>query len=51
MIVTKQLILKEIGHRKRARMRQARQKQLNLEPEWLPFEHAKELQAIAGLLG
>jgi len=31
-------------------MRQARQKQLNLEPDWLPFEHAKELQAIAGLL-
>ena len=31
-------------------MRQARQKQLNLEPDWLAFDHAKELQAIAGLL-
>lgn len=31
-------------------MRQARQKQLNLEADWLGFEHAKELQAIAGLL-
>jgi len=31
-------------------MRQARQKQLNLEADWLAFEHAKELQAIAGLL-
>jgi IS5 family transposase len=31
-------------------MRQARQKQHNLEPDWLAFDHAKELQAIAGLL-
>ena len=31
-------------------MRQARQKQLNLDSNWLAFEHAKELQAIAGLL-
>jgi transposase, IS5 family len=31
-------------------MRQARQKQLNLESNWLAFEPAKELQAIAGLL-
>lgn len=31
-------------------MRQARQKQLNLEQDWLAFDHAKELQAIAGLL-
>jgi transposase, IS5 family len=31
-------------------MRQARQEQLNLEADWLAFEHAKELQAIAGLL-
>ena len=31
-------------------MRQARQKQLNLESDWLAFDHAKELQAIAGLL-
>src|SRR5436190_24147709 len=31
-------------------MRQARQKQLNLSADWLAFEHAKELQAIAGLL-
>lgn len=31
-------------------MRQARQKQLNLDSNWLAFDHAKELQAIAGLL-
>ena len=31
-------------------MRQARQKQLNLVTDWLAFDHAKELQAIAGLL-
>lgn len=31
-------------------MRQARQKQLNLDSAWLAFDHAKELQAIAGLL-
>ena len=31
-------------------MRQARQKQLNLNANWLAFEPAKELQAIAGLL-
>src|SRR5215210_154635 len=31
-------------------MRQARQKQLNLASNWLAFEPAKELQAIAGLL-
>jgi IS5 family transposase len=31
-------------------MRQARQKQLNLTPEWLPLEHARELQAIDGIL-
>lgn len=31
-------------------MRQARQKQLNLSSDWLAFDHAKELQAIAGLL-
>ncbi len=31
-------------------MRQARQKQLNLDSEWLPFDHAEELRAIAGLL-
>src|SRR5260370_6829257 len=31
-------------------MRQARQKQLNLDANWLAFEPAKELQAIAGLL-
>lgn len=31
-------------------MRQARQKQLNLVSDWLAFDHAKELQAIAGLL-
>ena len=31
-------------------MRQARQKQLNLNADWLAFDHAKELQAIAGLL-
>ncbi len=31
-------------------MRQARQKQLNLDSNWLAFEPAKELQAIAGLL-
>lgn len=50
MIVSKQLILKEIGLRKGAQMRRARQKQLNLETNWLAFDHAKELQAIAGLL-
>src|SRR5687767_5621467 len=31
-------------------MRQARQKQLNLTPEWLPLEHARELQAIDRIL-
>jgi IS5 family transposase len=31
-------------------MRQARQKQLNLDSNWLAFEPAKELRAIAGLL-
>ena len=31
-------------------MRQACKKQLNLGGDWLAFEHAKELQAIAGLL-
>lgn len=31
-------------------MRQARQKQLNLDSDWLAFDHAKELQAMAGLL-
>lgn len=31
-------------------MRQARQKQLNLTPEWLPLEHARELQAIDRVL-
>lgn len=31
-------------------MRQARSKQLNLSADWLAFDHAKELQAIAGLL-
>jgi len=31
-------------------MRQARQKQLSLTADWLPLDHAKELQAIAGLL-
>ena len=31
-------------------MRQAREKQLSLSADWLPFDHAKELQAIAGLL-
>lgn len=31
-------------------MRQARQKQLNLTPEWLPLEHAGELQAIHRVL-
>jgi IS5 family transposase len=31
-------------------MRQARQKQLNLVSDWLAFDHAKELQAIGGLL-
>jgi IS5 family transposase len=51
MIVTKQLILKEIRLRERSRMRQAHQKQLNLVADWLAFDHAKELQAIAGLLG
>src|SRR6266511_4136861 len=50
MVVAKQLILNEIDLRKRARMRQARQKQLSLSADWLVFEHAKELQAIAGLL-
>lgn len=31
-------------------MRQARQEQLNLTSNWLAFDHAKELQAIAGVL-
>jgi len=31
-------------------MRQARQKQLNLTPEWLPMEHARELQAMGQVL-
>src|SRR5258708_19145727 len=31
-------------------MRQARKKQLNLDSNWLAFEPAKDLQAIAGLL-
>jgi len=31
-------------------MRQARQKQLSLSVGWIEFDHAKELQAIAGLL-
>ena len=31
-------------------MREQRQKQMNLAPEWLAFDHARELQAIAGLL-
>src|SRR5258708_11705440 len=31
-------------------MREQRQKQMNLAPEWLAFDHAQELQAIAGLL-
>jgi IS5 family transposase len=31
-------------------MRQICKKQLNLGGDWLPFEYAKELQAIAGLL-
>jgi transposase, IS5 family len=31
-------------------MRQARQNQLNLDSDWLAFDHAKELRAIAGLL-
>ena len=31
-------------------MRQARQKQRTLEPDWFALDHAKELQAIAGLL-
>jgi hypothetical protein len=50
MVVAKQLILNEIALRKRARMRQARQKQLSLTADWLVLGHAKELQAIAGLL-
>ncbi|HUP61922.1 MAG TPA: hypothetical protein VNA69_16060, partial [Thermoanaerobaculia bacterium] len=48
--MAKQLILNEIDLRKRLRMRQARQKQLSLTADWLPLDHAKELQAIAGLL-
>jgi IS5 family transposase len=31
-------------------MRKQRQKQMNLAPEWLAFDHSRELQAIAGLL-
>jgi IS5 family transposase len=31
-------------------MREQRQKQMNLAPEWLAFDHSQELQAIAGLL-
>jgi hypothetical protein len=31
-------------------MREQRQKQMNLAPEWLAFDHARELQAISGLL-
>jgi IS5 family transposase len=31
-------------------MREQRQKQMNLTPEWLAFDHSQELQAIAGLL-
>ncbi len=31
-------------------MRRARQKQLSLTADWLTFDQAKELQAIAGLL-
>lgn len=31
-------------------MRQARQKQRTLEPDWFALDHAKELQAISGLL-
>jgi len=31
-------------------MRQARQKQLNLTPEWLPLEHARELAAMDQVL-
>lgn len=31
-------------------MREQRQKQMNLAPEWLAFDHSRELQAIAGLL-
>jgi hypothetical protein len=31
-------------------MRQARQKQLNLTPPWLPLEHASELAAIDRVL-
>lgn len=31
-------------------MRQARQKQLNLTPPWLPLEHAQELHVIDGVL-
>jgi IS5 family transposase len=31
-------------------MRQALQKQFNLTPEWLPLEHARELQAIDRIL-
>jgi IS5 family transposase len=50
LIVTKQLILKEITLRSTSRMRQARQKQLNVTPEWLPMEHARELQAMGRVL-
>jgi IS5 family transposase len=31
-------------------MREQRQKQMNLAPEWLAFDHAQELSAVAGLL-
>src|SRR5437763_2433233 len=49
-MTTKQLILKEISPRSTSRMRQARQKQLNLTPPWLPLEHASELAAIDRVL-
>src|SRR5215212_868648 len=41
---------KRDSQRSASRMRQARQKQLNLTPEWLPLEHARELQAIDRVL-
>src|SRR5437660_1571514 len=31
-------------------MREQRQKQVNLAPEWLAFDHSQELQVISGLL-